>query len=118
MQQAARTMSRKLRSTFFFAATLIPAVHALCGCSSQKESEPQPTVTVQVATAEKKAIQSTVTADAILYPRDQAEPDDGVYPRYYPGLNAVRVCNASYVQEYRPSGTVIVPRMSCFWRPG
>jgi HlyD family secretion protein len=72
MQQAARTMSRKLRSTFFFAATLIPAVHALCGCSSQKESEPQPTVTVQVATAEKKAIQSTVTADAILYPRDQA----------------------------------------------
>ncbi len=65
-------MSRKLRSTFFIAATLIPAIYALCGCSSQKESEPQPTVTVQVATAEKKAIQSTVTADAILYPRDQA----------------------------------------------
>jgi hypothetical protein len=43
---------------------------------------------------------------------------DGVYPRYYPGRNAVRECNATYVQEYRPSGTVIVPRMSCFWRPG
>lgn len=43
---------------------------------------------------------------------------DGVYPRYYPGRNAVRDCNATYVQEYRPSGTVIVPRMSCFWRPG
>lgn len=42
----------------------------------------------------------------------------GVYPRYYPGRNAVRECNATYVQEYRPSGTVIVPRMSCFWRPG
>jgi len=27
----------------------------------------------------------------------------------------VRVCNATYVQEYRPSGTVIVPRMSCYW---
>jgi hypothetical protein len=43
---------------------------------------------------------------------------EGVYPRYYPGRNAVRDCNATYVQEYRPSGTVIVPRMNCFWRPG
>ena len=32
------------------------------------------------------------------------------------GPNAVRVCNAQYVQEYRPSGTVIVPRMNCYWR--
>jgi hypothetical protein len=52
-----------------------------------------------------------------VYPRYQAEPD-GVYPRYYPGRNAVRDCTATYVQEYRPSGTVIVPRMNCFWRPG
>lgn len=29
--------------------------------------------------------------------------------------NAQRVCNAYYVQEYRPSGTVIVPRMNCYW---
>ncbi|WP_164938213.1 hypothetical protein [Bradyrhizobium guangxiense] len=43
---------------------------------------------------------------------------DGVYPRYNPGPNAVRECNATYVQEYRPSGTVIVPRVSCHWRPG
>jgi len=47
----------------------------------------------------------------------QAWPDD-VYPRYDPGPNAVRVCNARYVQEYRPSGTVIVPHMSCYWRRG
>jgi hypothetical protein len=44
-------------------------------------------------------------------------PDD-VYPRYFPGRNAVRDCTATYVQEYRPSGTVIVPRMSCYWRRG
>ncbi len=43
---------------------------------------------------------------------------DGVYPRYNPGPDAVRVCNATYVQEYRPSGTVIVPRVSCHWRRG
>jgi hypothetical protein len=52
-----------------------------------------------------------------VYPEYDANPND-VYPRYYPGRNAVRECNATYVQEYRPSGTVIVPRMSCFWRPG
>lgn len=50
-----------------------------------------------------------------IYPNEEA-PE--VYPRYYPGPNAVRECNATYVQEYRPSGTVIVPRMHCFWRPG
>ena len=52
-----------------------------------------------------------------VYPRYAPEPD-GVYPRYFPGRNAVRDCTATYVQEYRPSGTVIVPRMHCFWRPG
>jgi hypothetical protein len=41
-----------------------------------------------------------------------------VYPRYNPGPDAVRECNATYVQEYRPSGTVIVPHMSCYWRRG
>jgi hypothetical protein len=45
------------------------------------------------------------------------EPDE-VYPHYNPGPGAVRECNATYVQEYRPSGTVIVPRMSCRWRRG
>jgi hypothetical protein len=43
---------------------------------------------------------------------------DDVYPHYNPGPNAVRVCNATYVQEFRPSGTVIVPRMSCYWTRG
>jgi hypothetical protein len=51
-----------------------------------------------------------------VYPNYEWEPE--VYPRYNPGPNAVRECNATYVQEYRPSGTVIVPRMSCYWRRG
>jgi hypothetical protein len=47
------------------------------------------------------------------------EPDErGVYPSYNPGPDAVRDCTATYVQEYRPSGTVITPRMNCFWRRG
>jgi lipoprotein-anchoring transpeptidase ErfK/SrfK len=52
-----------------------------------------------------------------VYPNYETGPE-GVYPRYYPGRNAVRDCTATYVQEYRPSGTVIVPRMSCYWRGG
>jgi hypothetical protein len=52
-----------------------------------------------------------------VYPNYDPGPE-GVYPRYNPGPNAVRECNATYVQEYRPSGTVIVPRMSCYWRRG
>jgi hypothetical protein len=51
-----------------------------------------------------------------IYRPDQWEPD--VYPRYNPGPNAVRSCTATYVREYRPSGTVITPRMNCYWRPG
>lgn len=51
-----------------------------------------------------------------IYRQGHWEPD--VIPRYNPGPNAVRECTATYVQEYRPSGTVITPRMNCFWRPG
>jgi hypothetical protein len=32
-----------------------------------------------------------------------------------PGPNAVRHCSFRLVQEHRPSGTVIVPRQSCWW---
>ncbi len=46
------------------------------------------------------------------------DDERGVYPRYNPGPNAVRDCTANLVQEFRPSGTVIVPRMNCFWRRG
>ena len=56
------------------------------------------------------------TARLRIYPNQEGVPE--VYPRYFPGPNAVRECNATYVQEYRPSGTVIVPHMHCVWRPG
>ncbi|CCD86150.1 conserved exported protein of unknown function [Bradyrhizobium sp. ORS 285] len=55
----------------------------------------------------------------MIYPRRyEGHWDPDVVPRYNPGPNAVRVCDASYVQEHRPSGTVIVPHMSCTWRRG
>jgi hypothetical protein len=53
-----------------------------------------------------------------IYPREEEHWQPDVVPRYNPGPNAVRVCNATYVQEHRLSGTVIVPHMSCYWRRG
>ncbi len=44
----------------------------VCGCSSKDAGDEAPTVTVQVAAAENTAIQSQVSADAVLYPLDQA----------------------------------------------
>jgi len=40
------------------------------------------------------------------------------YDYEYPGPNARRECVDRYVTEYRPSGTVIVPRMRCWWVRG
>jgi hypothetical protein len=53
-----------------------------------------------------------------VYPSYPSYRPDDVYPRYFPGRNAVRDCTATLVEEFRPSGTVITPRMHCFWRPG
>jgi hypothetical protein len=40
-----------------------------------------------------------------------------VHPtRSTPGPNATRHCDAWLEKEYRPSGTVVVPRMRCVWR--
>lgn len=50
--------------------------------------------------------------------RERELDERGVYPSYNPGPNAVRDCTATYVQEFRPSGTVITPRMNCYWRRG
>jgi hypothetical protein len=40
------------------------------------------------------------------------------YDCEFPGPGFVRQCSARLVQEYRPSGTVIVPRMQCWWERG
>lgn len=41
-----------------------------------------------------------------------------VYGNTYLPPNTVRTCQAWYEQEFRPSGTVIVPRMRCRWVAG
>jgi hypothetical protein len=49
-----------------------------------------------------------------LYSTDYPTP----YKYEYPGPGAVRQCTAWLAQEFRPSGAVVVPRMSCWWVRG
>jgi hypothetical protein len=39
------------------------------------------------------------------------------YEYEFPGPNAVRQCKARLVQELRPSGPTVVPKMHCWWEP-
>jgi hypothetical protein len=98
---------------------VIVGVCSLTAVSVQAQTTPQRMQLAQTLTPDDLAARPAPVARPSrrlrVYPRAQVEAD-GVYPRYNPGPNAVRVCNASYAQEYRPSGTVIVPHMTCVWR--
>jgi hypothetical protein len=84
-----------------------------------------PAAQAQTAASGVRVAQAAPTTDASAQRRRlrrvpiyRPDPESEVVPRYNPGPNAVRSCTATYVQEYRPSGTVITPRMNCYWRPG
>lgn len=58
---------------------------------------------------------SEVSAQRRVRPRTRIR----IYAPYaYPGPNAVRQCTSWLEPEWRLSGTVIVPRMRCWWVPG
>src|SRR5581483_4889078 len=67
------TVHRRLTRLSIHASLLTITAAALLlsiGCSKEKQEEP--TVTVQVAPVEKKTIERTVTAEAILFPLKQS----------------------------------------------
>jgi hypothetical protein len=115
MRKRERAMSVGL--SVAFSVGLI-AGGALLASGAEAQTASQGTRIAQAATGEPLAQPARPPRRVRVYPRYYQVEPDGVYPRYNPGPNAVRVCNASYVQEYRPSGTVIVPRMTCVWRRG
>ena len=92
-----------------------------------------PSMGVQAVASEVSAQQRTVRrarSRITVYPRsipyEQSIGRSGnrfdVFPRPYryewPGPNAQRDCISWLAPEYRPSGTVIVPRLRCRWIPG
>lgn len=60
----------RIRVTTVFALSL--ATVALCGGCSKKEAEKEPVVAVQTAIAQKTSLQQEVTAEAVLFPKNQA----------------------------------------------
>jgi hypothetical protein len=59
----------------------------------------------QLACTDELVAQSTQRPQITVRPR-----------RRHPGPNAKRYCRAWLAQEYRVSGSVIVPRMQCWWQ--
>jgi hypothetical protein len=50
------------------------------------------------------------------YSAQSSRPRVTITPRHRQlSANSVRQCRAQLVKEYRVSGTVIVPRMQCWW---
>jgi HlyD family secretion protein len=62
-------ISRKYR--YGFATSLLISVLVLWGCGGE-EKEPEPVVAVQVTPAKRGPIEETVTAEAVVYPLEQA----------------------------------------------
>jgi HlyD family secretion protein len=63
------------------------------GCSSKEAGDENPTVTVQAAAAEQTKIEQQVTADAVLYPIDQA----AIVPKISAPVKKYYVNRGSYV---------------------
>jgi hypothetical protein len=89
---------------------LLPGAHAQTATSGLRAAQASTPTVTDVSSQRRKPLRRVP-----IY-RNEWEPD--VYPRYNPGPNAVRDCTATYAREYRPSGTVITPRMNCYWRRG
>jgi hypothetical protein len=76
-----------------------------------------PQVTVQ-----KKKVQTRAPVRIRVQPILRNRHDATEFPRAdnlgYPGRNAVRQCVSWLATEHRPSGTVVVPHMRCWWQRG
>jgi hypothetical protein len=96
-------------------AAAILAVLAMSSVSMARAEQSQPVIRLAQAAPPDAPPRRIYRPQARLRVTPNYDSDT-IYPHYNPGPNAVRVCNAHYVQEYRPSGTVIVPRMHCYWQ--
>jgi hypothetical protein len=73
-----------------------------------------------VAAAAMPATAETAPAPKAAVTSSDMSAQQRVRPRIrvYPGRLLYRECTFRLVQEWRPSGTVIVPRQRCWWVRG
>jgi hypothetical protein len=100
--------------TAAFALGLVGAAQAQVGDS--------PVRMAQVQKKKKTAAPRRAPTRIIVRPVLPYRLDSTPYPRTdnlgYPGPNAVRQCTSWLATEHRPSGTVVVPYMRCWWQRG
>lgn len=90
-----------------FAVMATPAAAEFFGCKDPK-------VTVRdYSGASSRYASARTTHD---FSAQSSRPRVTIYPRQNTvRSNSVRQCRSQLVKEYRVSGTVIVPRMQCWW---
>lgn len=91
-------------AAFAFLAT--PAAAEFFGCNDPK-------TTVRNSGPSRQMASARTTHE---FAAQSSRPRITIYPRRQQlTANSQRHCRAQLVKEYRPSGTVIVPRMQCWW---
>ncbi len=87
-------MTRRPILTVLLATCLLGGAGMWTGCSSKETTPPEPVASVQVATVERKTIQRIVSADAVLYPIDQAT----IVPKISAPIRKFYVVRGSHVR--------------------
>lgn len=101
-------MMTRSRTSILLGAALVGLISAVPAGVRATSAGEEASSTAMKLTAEEFSAQSRK-----VLRRARRIPVYGGYNT--PGPNSVRICNAWYEQEYRPSGTVVVPRMRCYW---
>jgi len=116
MDQRMRRTMRTL--SLFFLLALGAAVFLTGGvASAQNTAGAKPTRSAASAFAQARPVRArtrirvTPAYPYRLYSTTYPVP----YEYEYPGPGGVRQCTSWLAKENRPSGTVIVPRMRCWW---
>lgn len=109
---------RRIGSSFALAALMgaaiaviaTPAAAEFFGCKDPK-------VTVRnYGGASRHYASARTTNEFAAQSSRSSRPRITIHPRRQQlSANSVRQCRAQLVREYRPSGTVIVPHMTCWW---
>jgi hypothetical protein len=91
----------------------------VAGAQTVPGSKNSPAVATEFSAQSRPVRPRTRIRVTPAYPYRTFSTDYPVPYKYeYPGPGFVRQCASWLRPEYRPSGTVIVPKMQCWWEPG